>query len=769
MFLVSGCSLTRRLKDNQALVRKITLHGVDKEFDEAARNYVDKEQQPNNRFNLQLYYWFSKNGKKDVGEPPNIVDTSLVEFSRDQIQRFLRSKGYLKAAVADTIKVKNKRAELVFTAVEGPMFRIRSFKDSIADKKVQGLYQANQAHLTHINAGGRYDMDSLAYDRDALYLLLKRNGYFDFLRQYVTYNVDTSLHNNQVDITMVVDNPPDKSAHAIYKINNTTVTITNSSGRDLGKTDTVRVDSSFMFVDYSHKFHPWIIKIYNFQKKGDIYNIDRQNLTTARLAELNVFRNVPNPTYDKLPDSTNRLNQKIDLVPLKQMSDRVEGEFLFNGGRYGFNVGNTFTDRNLFKSATIFQLKTNYSVLFDNGRNSTVAGAVENQELKVGASITYPQILFPFDLPILGKYGVPHTTFSSNYSLFFQKSLVERESFINAITYDFTETADKIHTVTPIDIEFSKGIIDTGAKTTLIREGYNSYVHLIGRTIFTSGSQYTYQLNANKLNSYRNFIYFRGSLDVGGNTLALLSNIFNTRRDSLGERTLFGYAFAQYAKGEVDVRFYKDLGNEQQFIFRLNPGIGIPYGNSDQLIFEKNFYVGGANDIRAWIPRTLGPGQFNRAEYGNNPRGDTTRSQVRYLDQFGEVKLVMNAEYRYKIANNFFGSPLRGAFFVDAGNVWRLHQQPQFPNENITLKNIWPSTAIAIGTGFRFDLSFFVFRLDAALKFKDPEFSGSDQWVLINHFNELFHTGPFKDAYKKTNYPDTFNFLQLNFGVGMPF
>jgi outer membrane protein assembly factor BamA len=749
-------------------VRKITLHGVDEEFEDAADNYVDKEQQPNNGFNLQLYYMFSKNGKKDIGEPPNIVDTALVEFSRDQIQKFLRSKGYLKATVTDTIKVKNKRAELIFTAIEGPMFRIRGFKDSIADKKVQGLYRSNQALLSHIKTGGRYDMDSLAYDRDAIYQLMKRNGYFDFLRQYVTYDVDTSLHNNQVDIKMIVDNPPGKTAHPVYKINNTTVTISNTSGRDRGKTDTVKVDSQFMFVDYSHKFHPWIIKIYNFQKKGDLYNIDRQNLTTSRLAELNVFRNVPNPSYDKLPDSTNRLNQKIDLVPLKQMSDRIEGEFLFNGGRYGFNVGNTFTDRNLFKSATIFQLKTNYSVLFDNGRNSTVPGAVENQEFKIGASVTYPQILFPFDLPILGKYGVPHTTFSSNYSLFFQKQFVERISFVNAISYDFTETADKIHTVTPIDIEFSKGIIDPKADSVLKNRNYYSYVYLIGRTIFSSGSQYTYQLNANKLNSYRNFIYFRGTLDVGGNTLALLSDIFNTKRDTLGQRTIFGYTFAQYAKGEVDVRFYKDLGHEQQFILRLNPGVGVPYGNSSQLVFEKNFYVGGANDIRAWIPRTLGPGRFNRAEYGQNGNADTLRSRLRYLDQFGEIKFVMNAEYRYKIASNFFGSPLRGAFFMDAGNVWRLHKQ-QYPNEEFRLDNIWPSTAIAIGTGFRFDLSFFVFRLDAALKFKDPEFSGSDQWVLINHFDELFRTGPFKTAYKNANYPDTFNFLQLNFGVGMPF
>jgi len=768
VFLVSGCSLTRRLKDNQALVRKITIKGVDKEFSEAAVNYVDKDQQRNSWFNLQLYYMFSKNGKKDIGEAPNIVDTALVEFSRSQIQKFLRNKGYLKATVTDTIKVKNKRAELIFTATEGPMFRFRNFHDSIGDPKVQGLFRQYRSTFTHVKPGGRYDADSLAFDRDEIYTLMKRNGYYDFLRQYITFDSDTTFNKSVVDVEMIIDNPQGKASHPVYRINNTMITISNTNGRNMGKADTLKVDSQFKFVDYSHKFGPRIITIYDFQRKGDLYNIDKQTLTTSRLAELNVFRNVPSPTYEKLSDSTNRLNKKIDLVPLKQMSDRVEGEFLFNGGRYGFNVGNTFTDRNLFKTATILQVKLNYNTLFDNGQNSTVRGAVENQEFKIGASVSYPQILFPFDLPILGKYGVPHTTFSSNYSLFFQKGLVERESFGNAITYDFTETASKIHTVTPINIEFSTGKIDAIARRKLLDSGYYSYVYLIGRTIFSAGSQYTYQLNANKLNSYKNFIYFRGSLDVGGNTLSLLSKVFNTRRDTAGQRTFLGYTFAQYTKGEVDVRFYKDLGHERQFILRLNPGIGVPYGNSSQLVFEKNFYVGGANDIRAWIPRTLGPGQFNRASYGVGASADTLRSRLRYLDQFGEIKLVANAEYRYKLANNFFGSVLKGAFFVDAGNVWRLHKQPQFPNQEFRLNNIWPSTAIAVGTGLRFDLAFFVFRLDAAFKFKDPEFTGSDQWVLINHANELFHSGPFKTTYRSTN-GDTYNFMQLNFGVGMPF
>ncbi len=782
--MLSNCSITRRLNDHQALVRKITIKGMDKEFALLAVNYVDKQQQPNNVINLQIYYMFSKNGKKDIGEPPAILDSNLVEFSRSQIEKYIQNKGYLKAKVTDTIKIKKKKAELVFTTVEGPMFRIRSFTDSIPDQKVEALYKRSAPTFANVKTGKRFDTDSLAADRDAFYLVMKRNGYYDFYRQYISFEPDSSYGKSVVDVKMLIDNPAGRSAHPIYKINNTLITISASNGRTTGKADTIQVDSQFRFVDFSHKFAPHTVIDYIFQKKGQLYDIDKQQLTTNRLSELNVFRNVPNPTYTKLADSSNRLDSKIDIIPLKRMSDRVEGEFLFNSGRYGYNIGNTFTDRNIFKQAAILQIKLNESILFDNNNNLTSPGAIENQDFNVGINLIYPRIISPFDFAKPGKYGVPHTTFSTNYSLFFQKGLVERQSWINSLTYDFYETPDKQHIVTPIDIEFSRGVIDTGAYRDLLKQNYLSYIRLIGRTIFTSGSQYTYILNANKLNTYNNFVYFRGSLDVGGNTLSLVSGLLNRPRDTLGERSLFGYVFSQYSRGEIDLRFYKHFGGERQLIFRINPGLAVPYGNSNQLIFEKYFYAGGSNDMRAWLPRTLGPGQFNRASYGppSDSLADRTRARLKYLDQFGEIKIVTNTEYRYKIADDFFGSILKGAIFMDAGNVWRLNKQVEDPADTLhtvvenpggefKLNNLWQSTAIDIGSGLRFDLGFFVFRFDVAFKFKDPQFQGADQWVLINHFDELFHTGPFKRAYEAANTGTglTYNFMQLNFGIGLPF
>ena len=318
LIITSGCSITGRLRENQALVRKITIEGVDEEFEELAHNYVDKEQQPNNLLNLRFYYWFSKNGKKNIGEPPAILDSNLVEYSRLQIEKFLRNKGYLNARVEDSIHIKKKKAELIFTATQGPMFRVRNYADSIADPRVKSLFDGYRPRA-HVKPGSRFDRDSLAFDRDELYLVMKRNGYFDFYRQYINYTYDSTFNSSVCDVKIIIDNPVGRSAHPVYTINNTLITISRSNGRKTGQADTLQVDSQYRFVDYSGRFKPRTVTDYIFQYKGEQYNIDRQTLTTTRLSELNVFRNVPNPDYTKLADSSNRLNTRIDIIPLKSI------------------------------------------------------------------------------------------------------------------------------------------------------------------------------------------------------------------------------------------------------------------------------------------------------------------------------------------------------------------------------------------------------------------------------------------------------------------
>ena len=281
------------------------------------------------------------------------------------------------------------------------------------------------------------------------------------------------------------------------------------------------------------------------------------------------------------------------------------------------------------------------------------------------------------------------------------------------------------------------------------------------REYFGLGAQYNYTFNAGKLLTKENFNYFRVGLESSGNLLGVLSETLKLKMSPEGERLLFGVPYLQFAKTEIDYRWYRHLGGNRQFVFRFNGGIAVPYGNNSQLlIFEKSFFGGGMNGIRAWQARTLGPGNYNRADLP-----ERLRLNLRNLDQLGELKLEANAEYRFRMLNNFLGAKLNGATFLDAGNIWLLRDNEMTTNGTFKADAFLSQIALGTGFGLRLDMDFFTIRLDAGLKLKDPQFAKGDQWVI----KEFFNSREFKRNYYETHRPDRYNFIQYNFSVGLPF
>ena len=770
--ILSSCNASRFLPSDQALVVKVKLEGVDKMFQEQALLYVQKDIRPNSRFTLALYNTFNtKKGKyrtdriRKIGEAPNVLDSSLVEISRVQIEKFLSSKGFFDAKVSSEIQIENKKARILFTANSGKAFKIRNITYEIKDSLVSDLYRRNRSQFSHLKTGSRYDADSLIFEREQIFLLMKRSGYYDYLRQYVRFEVNNHIDSNRADLNMFLSNPEYKDAHEIYTINESFITIKKSNGTIEGPApDSTVLDSQYHVKDYSKKFKPELLPKFIYVNKGNIYNIDKEDLTYDRLYDLNVFRNIK-IDYIKAADSSNRLTPRYDIVPLKKMSNRVEGEFTFNSGRNGFNIGDTYSNRNLFGGAELLEVKARYGVQFDTRESGTILNTIFSQDFQLGANLIFPKLLAPFRLPQFGKNGVPHTTISSSFQLFDQRAAFSNRVFINSITYDWKETNFKFHSVTPINIEFRRGRLDPVFRDTLENRGFFLYVRTNDRELFNLGSQYAYTLNAVRLNTYNNFIYFRGNIDAAGNSIGLLNKLVNLQQDANGDRTIFGLPYQQYVKLETDVRLYRYFGGERQFVARLNPGVGIPYGNSDFLTFEKNFYAGGSSGIRAWQARTLGPGNYNRASLGIGNKADTLRRNLRNLDQLGEIKLEGNMEYRFKIADNFFSAKVKGAAFTDFGNAWKLRKTIENEGGEFQFDRFFQQLAIGTGAGLRFDLNYFVFRLDAGIKVKDPQFTGADQWVI----KQLFNKREFKEQYAITNNPDRYRFVQYNFGIGMPF
>lgn len=753
-------------------MKKVELTGVDKQFKETALTFVQSDIRTNSRLNLALYNTFNtRNGKyrtdkvKAIGEAPHLLDSSLVEISRVQIEKFLATKGYFNAKVTSEIEVKDKQAKIKFVATQGPEFKIRKIEYQIADSAVLAIYEQNRESFSRIKEGNRFDSDSLALEREQIYRMMKKNGYFDYVRQYVRFDVDSNLSDSQADLKLFLTNPEGKSAHQVYTINNSQATIRTSEGKFEGlKADTLQVDSQFRFIDYSGKFKPKPIKKYIFLKKDDIYNIENEELTYDRLYDLNVFRNLK-IEYTKASDSTNKLNPRYDISPLKRMSNRIEGEYTFNSGRNGFNIGNTYTNRNLFGGAELLEVKAKYGVLFDATSDKKILDRVFSRDLQLGINLILPKLLVPFRIPEIGRNGMPHTTISSSMQSFDQRSAFRSRVFINSITYDWVETKSKLHSYTPINIEFRKGVLDPVFRDSLLQRGFGLYVKTNDRQFFNLGSQYAFTYNANRLDNYNNFLFFRGEVDFAGNSLGILDKLIKFQRDADGFRTIFGLPYQQYVKTELDIRYYRYLGGDNQFVARLNPGIGLAYGNSDLLTFEKNFFAGGSSGVRAWQARTLGPGNYNRAVLGTDGKADTLRANLRNLDQLGEYKLEGNLEFRFKILNSFMGAKVKGATFTDFGNIWRRKVSVENPGGEFKFNQIFNQLAVGVGAGLRFDLNYFVFRLDAGIKVKDPQFTGSEQYVI----KYLFNKKEFKDNYASTHRPDVYRFVQYNFGIGMPF
>jgi outer membrane protein insertion porin family len=787
---LAGCASTKYIQDYQSIVKKVQIDSIDKAFAEQAYNYIQKDIRPSEGLgiNVAIYNVFNtKNGKyktsgikQQLGSPPPILDSALVEISRNQIEKYLKSKGFFKAKVKSEINVADKKASLKFIASPGPAFFVNKITYQIDDEKIKSLYLLNKDNFTHLHEGKQYDEDSLAYEREQIYQVMRQNGYRDFERPYVRFAPDSNQNNSKVSVKLIVEDPLDGSKHRIYTIDSANIIIAKNHE---GFTDIKSVEDSLInkkyfrgirFTDLSGRFKRNPITRYNFIKQGETYDIRKEALTYDRLYELNVFKNVK-IDYTKAKDSSNKVNPVILLIPQKRMSNRIEGEVPFNLGTVGFTLSNTYTNNNFLRGAERFQFQVKGGLQSRIGDGKPIFKDIYQRDFSLSASLTVPRLLIPFiNITQMGRNGMPFTTFSSSYLYALQKDITTRRIFINYVSYDWVDTKSKLHSITPLNIEYRFGnvLIDTVDKSDLDKYkanvelfDKNSYnIKLLGRKDFTLGMKYAYTLNSNKLLENRTFVYFRGNIDLAGNLLQLTSSIFgDTHNPKIGDfGTIFGLPFNQYARPEIDLRWYKSLGVDKQFVARLNTGIGYAYGNSIAIPFEKLFYAGGSSGVRAWQARTLGPGNYNRAVITS----EEARSSSFGIDQLGQMRIETNFEYRFMLISKLIGGKLKGATFVDMGNVWNISSGNPQSETYFNIKKLGQQVAIGTGFGLRYDVQFFVFRFDLGLKLKDPQFEGSEQWVIGKYLNGAKE---FKAKYLVSHAPDRYRFMQYNFGIGLPF
>jgi len=494
--------------------------------------------------------------------------------------------------------------------------------------------------------------------------------------------------------------------------------------------------ANYYYVLYRDKLriNPKILAQNILLEDKEPYNLKDVQETYKRLGNLSIYKfaniNFEEPLPKLMPDSGGfkKLNCKILLqrAPVHQYS--IEAEGTNSGGDLGIGGNITYRNRNIFRNGETFSLK------FKGALEAQKTNIPEEEQKKilffntyewgVEAQVRFPRFLIPVKLERFPKYFRPVTTVSIGFN-YRVRPTYDRYLLNFIFGYEWDESAYKKHIVQPFNIssikmyptpEFQKELeeIDDGR----LKNQYTD--HLI------TALQYSFIFNNQDLKKVKDFIYFRGDIETSGNLFYLFNNLLDSKKDTAGFYNIAGIRYAQYVRLELDFRYYWMFDRNNQVVLRLLTGAGVPYGNSDALPFEKGFYLGGANSMRAWIYRGLGPGGFS--------------DPGTYVDKMGDIVLETNIEYRFPIYDFF-----KGALFVDAGNVWLMNPSVNFPEAEFEFSTFYKQIAMDAGVGLRADFKFFVFRVDFAWRLRDPAKPEGDRWVAQK------------------------GIWFLNFGIGYPF
>ena len=752
LFFVFGCSNTKYLPEGELLYTGGSVTVKDSVIKKKDRKELEKQLEdllrpkPNKQFlglrpKLWIYniagqpkkekgfrYWL----RTKVGEPPVLFSKVDLDYNASVLRSFTENRGYFKTRVSADSTAKNKRATAEYTVVPKKQYIIKSVTfpdDSLAMSRIIG----RSSRRSLLKVGKPYDLDIIKAERERIDARLKERGYFYFNPDYILAQVDSSKGDHEVKIKLVIkaDAPP--KALTAYKINKIIVYPNFAISKDSlkYKPEDVVQYKDFTIIDTANTFNPRVFDRTIYFKKGDLYNRKDHNLTLNRFVNLGTFSFVKNEfkPSDSLPKTLDSYYY-LTLLPKKFIRVEVLGKT--NSASYtGTELNVNWNNRNLFKGAELL------TVSVFGGADFQLSGTNNGKNIyKVGTetSLTWPRFIVPFFHVEGSSEFVPRTKATVRYEYQNRTQLYSLNSFKASYGYMWKENVRKEHQLNIMDITYVSPNNVTEEYLADAEKDESLKKVIEKQLIF--GPTYTYTFTNTMQKRKKNTFYFSGEADLAGNITGLVTGA-NVKKDN--QKSIFDVPFSQYAKFRVDFRHYLKLGKESQLASRLIVGAGIPYGNSNVLPTSKQFVVGGTNSIRAFRARSIGPGSYLNTETSNN-----------YLpDQSGDLKLEFSTEYRAKLF-----SIVKGAAFIDAGNIWLMNKDPNKPGGEIS-KDFMKEIAVGAGVGLRFDVSFFILRTDLAFPLRKPYLPDGERWVIKDID---FGSGP----WRKEN-------LILNIAIGYPF
>ena len=745
VMLLTACSTTKHVPEGKYLLDDVKINITDKDKDTPLKsaemmNYL--RQIPNHKvlggLRLQLAFynlsgkdstnWFNKWVRR-VGSAPVIYDPSLTDASVKQLSTALANKGYMNSTVTvDTLgNIDKKRMKVTYNVTFGQPHYVSSISYNIPNDTLRELILADSAQFL-VKQNSVFDRNLLDEERQGISERLRSKGYFAFNKEYITFTADTAAGEKNVNLTMNLMRPylsesmPYYTSHRPFYVRNVTfvtsynpATMHNST--DFDEKDLVWHNDYRIFYGDDRYLRASVLEESCFISPGKQYNskdVDRTYEAFGRLGIVK-FVNIELVPVGEI-DGKIWLDAYVLLSRTKPQTASVSLEGTNSEGDFGFGVGLGYQHRNVFKGSEILnaKFKASYESL-----SGDLSGFINDNysEYQAELGIRYPKFKAPFLKRSFKQKILAQTEFALNFNY------QERPEYTRVIAgagwrYLWSERTNKTrHTFNLMDLNYvnlpkSKGSFIENISNPLLRYSYED--HLIMRM----GYSY-YHSNKKEANMMRKLyqpdVYtIRVATETAGNLLYGISNLIGQDKED-GTYKVVGINYSQYFKVDADYSFTHSFNPKSSLAFHVGVGAAMPYGNSKVLPFEKRFYAGGANSVRGWGVRTLGPGSYF-----------ATNSVNSFIYQCGDIRLDLNLEYRAKL---FWVLEL-GAF-IDAGNIWTIREYEDQPGGVFKFNKFYEQIALSYGLGIRMDFTYFLLRLDVGMKAHNPA-SGQERWPLLH-------------------------------------
>ncbi len=742
--MTTACSSTKHVPQGKLLLDKVKINVTDPHKDVEASQLANYLRQNANhrvlgglKLQLALYNiagrdsanWFNRWIKR-VGTPPVIYDSALTVASADQLHMALSNRGFMNNVVTYQVEADSakRKARINYDITLGEPYFIRSIDYDIPDEDLRDIILADTARFT-VHEGDLLNYNRLDEWRQNITENLRNHGYYAFNKEYITFMADTAAGSKAVDLTLNSRDPyrndhmPYYTEHEPFYVRDV-VYVTDYDPVEMHDAfwgaDTVTLHSGIKIIEGPDRYlrHD-VLDECNHIEPGQLYNAEAITRTYRALGRLNILKQI---NIDVRPlgevDGVLMVDAYVLLSPDKSQTVSVSLEGTNSEGDLGFGVGLDYEHRNIFKGAEVLSAKAKVSYESISGN---LSGLINNNysEYSTELGLTFPKFMFPFLKRSFKRKIQASTAFTVNFDY------QARPEYTRIIAggswrYQWTERSRRMaHTLTLVDVsvisvpkyneEFFKRITNP-----LLFYSYQD--HLIMRMGYNFYRTNKAEMNVLQMGRFqRNVFTIRANAETAGNLLYGLSHLTGQKADADGSYKAMGIRYSQYFKADADYSFTHYFDHRQSVAFHVGAGVAVPYGNSDVLPFEKRFYSGGANSVRGWGVRTLGPGSY-----------DSNNNLSKFIYQCGDIRFDVNLEYRAKL---FWVVEL--GLFMDAGNIWTIKNYEDQPGGVFKFNKFYEQIAAAYGAGIRLDFKYFLVRVDMGMKAHNPA-SGQEHWPLLH-------------------------------------